>query len=70
MIIGLQNGANEITVEFRIVSLVLVRRQFRALLDAVERGKDPPGTAYSEADALVRTHAGNFREAAFAESGA
>jgi nitrite reductase/ring-hydroxylating ferredoxin subunit len=50
--------------------LVLVRRQFRALLDAVERGEDPPGTAYREADALVRTHAGNFREAAFAESGA
>lgn len=42
--------------------LVLVRRQFRAALDAVERGEDAPGVAFTESDARVRTHAGNFRD--------
>jgi hypothetical protein len=39
-----------------------VGRQFRAALDAVERGEDAPGVGFTETDARVRTHAGNWRE--------
>ncbi len=42
--------------------LALVRRMFRENLDTVERGGDPVGVAFDEETALVRTHAGNFRE--------
>lgn len=35
---------------------------FRENLDAVEQGGDPIGVGFDEGAALVRTHAGNFRE--------